>query len=469
MRETEVETGRAALDGETIQVIDPAGGEVIGQIPAGSATSADAAVVVAKRASGDWSRLDPAARAEVLLAAARAVRENADELALMQTSENGKPFAMSRGDVSTAAATLEQFAQLGPLHRGRSLMGSWDAADMMVYEPYGVAALIVPWNDPLGIAAQMLAATLVTGNTVVLKPSEKTPLCTSRLVELIQAPEGVVNLLLGDERAGRPLVAHPDVDLVLHTGSVATGREVAEVCGRALKKAVLELGGNDALIVDAGVDPEWAADEAAAGAFANAGQICTSIERIYVHEELAPVFVSALARKAEAITYGDGRDPQIQMGPLVDGRQRQVVHRHVTEAVTAGARIETGGRIPEGAGFFYPPSVLTQVTGEMAIMQEETFGPVAPVQVVKSFAEGIERANETEYGLAATVLTRSQDNAQQAWRELRAGTVKINAAWGGAPGGAAEPRKASGLGKGYGPGLLDEVTRLKVVHYRPGR
>lgn len=456
-----------ATSDEQIAVVDPATGETVDHIPAGSPSAADAAIDAACKAATGWARTPAGERAAAVKAAAAAVRTHAEELAELQTSENGKPLGMSRGDVETTAATFEQFAELGPLHRGRSLVGDWDAIDAMVHEPYGVAALIVPWNDPLGLASQMLAATLVTGNTVVLKPSERTPLATHRLVQLLDLPAGVVNLLLGDERVGQPLVEHPDVDLVLHTGSIATGRRIAEICGRHLKKAVVELGGKDPLIVDADVDPDWAADQAAASAFANCGQICTAVERIYVHTEVADAFLSALTARADQLQVGDGRDPRTEVGPLVDGAQRDIVHRHVTEAVAAGARVHTGGQVPSGAGFFYPPTVLSQVTDDMAVMREETFGPVAPVSVVGSFAEAIEAANRSEYGLAATALTADQAHAQQAWRELRAGTVKVNDVWGGAPGGAAQPQKSSGLGYGYGPELLDEVTTTKVVHYGP--
>lgn len=459
--------GQSPSDGPRIPVTDPATGETVAEIPAGSAAAADTAVGAARAAAAAWARTPATERAAALRDAARAVRSCAEELAALQTAENGKPMSMSRGDVETAAATFEQFAELGPLHRGRSLVGDWEAMDTMVHEPYGVAALIVPWNDPLGLSAQMLAATLVTGNTVVLKPSERTPLATSRLAELLDLPPGVCTLLLGDARAGEPLVEHPDVDLVLHTGSIATGRRIAETCGRQLKKAVVELGGNDPLIVDDGVDPVWAADQAAQSAFANCGQICTAVERIYVHAGVADAFVDALVERAEALVVGDGREPGVEMGPLVDAGQRDLVHRHVDDAVRAGARVRTGGRIPDGRGFFYPPTVLTGVADDMAVMREETFGPVAPVAAVDSFTAAIEAANGTEYGLAATVLTPSQAHAQEAWRTLRAGTVKINAVWGGAPGGSAQPQKASGLGYGYGPELLDEVTTTKVVHYRP--
>jgi acyl-CoA reductase-like NAD-dependent aldehyde dehydrogenase len=301
---------------------------------------------------------------------------------------------------------------------------------------------------------------------VVLKPSEKTPLSTARLVELMDMPAGVLNLLLGDARAGRALVAHPGVDVVMHTGSVDTGREIAQACARSLKKAVLELGGKDPLIVDAGVDPRWAASQAASGAFANAGQVCTSVERIYVHESIAAEFVAALVDEARSLVVGDGLDPETQIGPLIDVAQREVVHSHVADAVERGARLETGGP-RDGAGFFYEPTVLTGVDDDMQIMQEETFGPVAAVRVVRSFEEGLAAANGTQYGLAASVLTASQEHAQRAARMLDAGTVKVNAVWGGAPGGAAEPRRSSGMGFGYSPELMDELTCTKVVHVEP--
>jgi acyl-CoA reductase-like NAD-dependent aldehyde dehydrogenase len=444
-------------NGGRLAVVDPATDEVLAEIPAGGPAEADGAVAAARKAAPAWAATPAAERAAALRALAATMAEAADELAELQTADNGKPLSMSRGDVEAAIGTLRQYAELGPLHRGRSLMGERDAADLMVAEPYGVAAVIVPWNDPLGIAAGLLGATLVTGNTVVLKPSERAPLALLRVAELLPTPPGVVNLVLGDGRAGAALVEHPDVDLVCHVGSLATGRSIAERCGRLLRRCVLELGGKDPLIVDAGVDPEWAAEQAAQGAFANAGQICTSVERVYVHRAVAEPFLHALVRQAEAT----------ELGPLVDRRHREHVHDHVRQAVEAGAEVRTGGQVPDGPGAFYPPTVLTGVDDAMAVMAEETFGPVAPVRVVDSFAEALALADGTDYGLAATVLTASQANAQEAWRTLRAGTVKVNAVWGGAPGGAAEPHKRSGLGFGYGPELLDAVTTTKVVHYRP--
>ncbi|HEV2818949.1 MAG TPA: aldehyde dehydrogenase family protein [Solirubrobacteraceae bacterium] len=449
---------------DTIPVLDPATGEVLDHIPAGDPGSVDQAVRRARAAHPDWARTPPAQRGAALKAAAARARAHADELAELQTRENGKPLDDSRGGVDACLGAIEQYAELGPLHRGRALQGGWEAADLMIPEPHGVVALLVPWNDPLAIAGQGLAAALVTGNTVVLKPSERTPLATARLVELLDLPAGTLTLLLGDERAGRPLVEHEEVDCVLHTGSTHTGREIAQRCAAQLKKAVVELGGKDPLIVDAGVDPEWAADQAATGAFANAGQICTSVERILCHRDIAQPFLAALTRRASELRMGHGLEAGTQLGPLIDAAQRDLVARHVAEAVDAGARVLAGGAPADGVGFFFPATVLTDVPLDTALMREETFGPVAPVRLVDGFDEAIAAANATGYGLAATVLTTDQGHAQRAWRELHAGTVKVNAVFGGAPGGAAHPRRASGLGLGYGPELLDELTQVKVVH-----
>jgi acyl-CoA reductase-like NAD-dependent aldehyde dehydrogenase len=447
-----------------LDVLDPATGEVVGRIPTGSPAAADAAVRAARAAQPAWARTAPAERGALLKAAARRLRDHAGELAELQTREGGKPLGDSLGGVEAGIGAIEQYAELGPLHRGRALQGGWDAADLMVREPRGVVALLVPWNDPVAIACGQIAAALVAGNAVVFKPSEKTPLSGARLVELLDLPRGVLQLLHGDARAGRPLAAHPRVDLVVHTGSVQTGREVAAACAGRLGKALLELGGKDAMVVDGGVDPAWAAEQAAIGAFANAGQICTSVERIYVHRDVAAPFLDALVRRAEALRVGPGMDPETEMGPLVDAGQREWVHGHVEDAVRRGAELRAGGRVPEGPGCFYPPTVVVGPPGDAPVMAEETFGPVAAVRVVDSFAAGLAEANDGEHGLAAVVLTPSQANAQRAWRELEVGTVKVNAVFGGAPGGAAEPRRASGLGFGYGPELRDEMTHTKVVH-----
>jgi acyl-CoA reductase-like NAD-dependent aldehyde dehydrogenase len=269
----------------------------------------------------------------------------------------------------------------------------------------------------------------------------------------------VLEILDGDGAVGARLTAAEDVDVVAHVGSSATGRAIARTCAERGAKAVLENGGNDALIVDAGVDPQWAAEQAAVGAFANAGQICVSVERIYAHQSVAAEFTEALVEQARQWTE--------RIGPLVDDRQRDVVHQHVSDAVSAGADVLIGGEPAPGPGSFYPPTVLTGCTPDMLVLREETFGPVAPVRVVPDFDTALAEASADRYGLAATVLTPDMAHAQTAWRTLPVGTVKINAVFGGAPGGASEPRRASGSGFGFGPELLDEMTAMKVVHWSP--
>jgi len=455
---------------ETIEILDPSTGESVGTIAAGDAAQVDAAVAGARAAQEGWAATPAGERAAALHRVAARVREQAEELAARNCRESGKLLGDARGGVDAGAGAIDQYAELGPLHRGRSLQGARGSFDAMRHEPRGVVAAIVPWNDPVAIAAQGLAAALVAGNTVVFKPSERTPFCSELLFELFAAelPEGVVQLVHGDARAGRPLVAHPGVDAVLHTGSASTGREIAQECARRGAKAILELGGNDPLIVDADVDPAWAAAQAAAGAFANAGQICVSVERVYVHDAVAEPFVRALTERARALRSGPAADDGVQLGPLVDVRARDGVHAQVADALDKGARATCGASVPDGPGAFYPATVLVDVHDELTVMREETFGPVAPVRTVASFDEALRLAGDSPYGLAATVLTCSQEHAARACDALRAGTVKVNAVFGGAPGGAAHPRGISGQGLGYGPELLDELTVTKVVHLEPG-
>jgi acyl-CoA reductase-like NAD-dependent aldehyde dehydrogenase len=448
-----------------IAVTDPADGCEVAVAPVAGAEDVAAAVKAARAAAADWARTPAAERAAAVSAAADALAAHADDLARLTTREMGKPLADAAGGVRAGIATLRQYAELGPLHRGRTLNGGLDATDLMVYEPRGVVAAITPWNDPVAVSCGLLGAALVTGNTVVYKPSERATAAGWLLGRLLagQLPSGVLGTLLGAGDVGAALVEQP-VDLVAHVGSTATGQAIARACAGSPTKVVLENGGNDPLLVDAGVDPGWAAEQAALGAFANAGQICVAVERIYVHQDLADAFLDALVERARALRMGPGLDPRTELGPLVDRRMREHVHRHVEQAVAGGARLLSGGRVPDGPGSFYPPTVLVGCTESMAVMREETFGPVAPVAVVASFEEGLQRAAQGDYGLAATVLTRDMRHAQRAWRDLPAGTIKINNVFGGAPGGAAHPRRSSGHGYGYGPELLDEMTYTKVVH-----
>jgi acyl-CoA reductase-like NAD-dependent aldehyde dehydrogenase len=454
---------------ETIRLHNPSTGEFLADVPAGSAKDAAAAVAAARAARDAWARTSPGERAGALKAAARRLRDAVDELTVLQSLECGKPPDGSRGGVLAGIETIEQYAELGPLHRGQSLQGNWNSTDLMVFEPRGVAAVLTPWNDPIAICAQLVAAALVAGNPVVFSPSERTPLCGIRFAEIVadELPPGVLNLVLGDARVGRPLVENPDVALVLHIGSSITGRQIAAACAATGAHAVLEGGGKDPCIVDGDVDPAWAAEQAALGAFANTGQICTSVERIYVHRDIAEPFVTALVAEAGKQVLGNALEPSTTMGPMVDDAQRALVDRHVREAAAAGAEVRCGGHVPEGPGSFYPPTVLVGCTPGMAVMRDETFGPVAAVAVVDSFAHALAAASVSGFGLAGTVLTADLTHAQEAWRSLPVGTVKINAVFGGAPGGSATPGPGSGQGFGYGPELLDECTRVKVVHLEP--
>ena len=444
-----------------ISVLDPRTGDKVTQVPITEPADCDNAVRRAADAAAAWARTSPAERADAIAAAAADVRAAADELAELNERETGKLRDDARGGVDAAVGTLLQYAQLGPLHRGRSLQGGWSATDLMVPQPRGVVAVLTPWNDPVAVAAGLLGAALVTGNTVVHKPSERCPRTGRRFAELLAArlPAGVLEIVDGDGTVGARLAEAERVDVVAHVGSSATGREIARACVERGAKALLENGGNDALIVDADVDPRWAASQVALGAFANAGQICVSVERVYVVQPIAEPFVDALVD--EAASWAD------RIGPLVDERHRDHVHSHVEDAVRRGAHVLAGGEPRPGPGSFYPPTVLTDCTPDMLVLREETFGPIAPVRMVPDFAAALKEAADDRFGLAATVLTGDMAHAQEAWRSLPVGTVKINDVFGGAPGGASEPRRASGTGFGFGPELLDEMTTMKVVHWSP--
>jgi succinate-semialdehyde dehydrogenase/glutarate-semialdehyde dehydrogenase len=405
-----------------LAVLDPATGEAIGYIAAGGAPEAHDAVRAARAAAGAWAGTQPGARGSLLKAATRRLRECARELAELQTREAGTPLAASLGGVEAGIAAVEAYAELGPLERSRSSRG-----DLVLREPRGVVAILMPWSDPLAATLGPLAAALVAGNAVVLKPSQKAPLAAQRVADLLDLG-GILQVLHGDERAARPLVTHHGVDLVMRPGEEAAGSHLA--------------------ILDAGVEPAAAAAEVAASAFAGAGQSCGSLERVCVHHSLAEPFLEALVAHARALKVGPGLDAGTEVGPLIDDDHRVWVHRQVQDAVYGGAELPAGGEPLPGRGFFFPPTVLVNAPGDALVNCGETRGPVVSVRVTDSFDAALHTASRI--GLAS-VLTPSHPNAQRAWRTLPARTVSVNSIFSAPPPGAE-------------PELLNAVTRTKVVH-----
>lgn len=450
--------------GPTLPRVDPSTGEPCGDVPVATATEVEHAVAAARAAAKSWGLTSAEERADALRRGAARLEARRERVAEWNSIEMGRPPEAALAGVDAAVATVRQFAELGPLHRGRSLLGDAGSVDQMRHVPRGVAACITPWNDPVAIALQGVAANLAVGNCVVCKPSERASFSVALALQSFDhLPPGVLGLVLGDASTGQHLVGD-DVDVVVFTGSARAGRDVRSTCAESMTHSVLELGGNDALVVDADVDPRWAAGQAALGSFANSGQICVAVERIYCHRAVADEFLAELVRLADELGRTEPTADAGRIGPLVDRVHRTQVHEHVLDAISLGATRLAGGEIPDGPGAFYPPTVLADVPAGARVLREETFGPVAPVMLVDDFDEAIGRAADSEYGLAATVLTGDLGHAVRAHAELPVGTVKVNSIFGGAPGGAAHPHGASGDALGYGPELLDELTRVRVLH-----
>ncbi|GAB3547032.1 aldehyde dehydrogenase family protein [Arthrobacter tumbae] len=458
--------GSAAAQDSILTICDPRDGSEVGTLESAGREQVALAVQLARAVSPEWAATAPAERATMVRAAAGALRAGADRLADLNSRETGRPRGEAHAGIEAGASTLEQYAELGPLHRGHSLRGSALASDYTVTEPRGVAVLLTPWNDPVAVAAGLLGAALVTGNTVLHKPSERCPHLGQLLGELLSPcfPAGVLTTLTGGPDVGSMLTSEDGVDVYAHVGSSATGARIARAAVLTGAHVLRENGGNDPLLIDDDVDPAWAAEQAAIGAFSNSGQICTAVERIYVVDAIADDFCAAL------ITEARRRNESGTIAPLVDRRLRDAVHTQVQAAVDEGAETAEGGAIPDGPGTHYPATVLLNCSDRMDVMTEETFGPVAPVVRVGSFDEGLNLAAAGRYGLAANVLTARIAHAQKAVAAFPVGTVKVNAVFGGAPGGSAQPRGESGQGFGYGPELLDEFSTVKVVHIEaPGK
>lgn len=451
-----------------LDVVDPATEQVVAHLPEGSPDDVDRAVAAAERAQPAWAALPVEERVNRIQAWAEAIAAHADELAALECQEMGKPTGIGRTFIDAAVAALTCSATDALHYRFEDTIDGPDGGrTRIIRHPLGVTAAITPWNFPVTMAVAPLGPLLAAGNTIVVKPSERSPLSTTRAFELLDLPPGVINLVLGDHHAGAPLAAHDRVQLVHFTGSVETGRAVAAEAGGRLHRTIAELGGKDPVIVDADVDPVATAEAVAFGAFVNSGQICTSMERIYVHRDVAEDFVDALVESAENFTVGDGRTEGVMVGPLVDERQHDIVRRHVEDAVSKGATVRTGGTSPDRVGYFYPPTVLTDVDASMLVMTEETFGPVAPVVIVDSFEEGLAHAADSRFGLAATLYTHNQEHMDAAAHRIPSGVIWINQWQGGGPERVYEPAGISGMGATGADAAYDAATRPASVHIAP--
>lgn len=447
-----------------LEITDPATGILVGRHRMASAVEVRDAVRRARAAYPHWRGLSPAERSAALADAADALRARAGELAELIHRETGEPMAATRAELASAAATLDRTAVLGRLHRGptpRDTIDPNDELDFRVTEPRGVAAVITPWHRPLALAARLIGAALVTGNTVVHKPSERCPQLGVRFGEIAGGclPRGVLTTVVGDGRGGALLAADPDVDVVAHAGSGTTAQAIAMAAALTGAQVIAEPAGRQALLIDADVDPDWAAQQAAAAAFTTGGR-----QRIYLHRAVAGPFLDALAAQAHALNAAH------ELPPLADRRLRDVLAARVDQAVTAGAHRLAGGLVPPGPGAFYPATVLGDCTPAMEVMAGDAAGPVAPTMVTDTFDDALVAAASGGPEAAATVLTGDLDHARRAIVELPARTLTMDS--GHDPGSAARASDgwvggagAGDDGLGYGRGLLDEFTRVKVVRW----
>jgi phenylacetaldehyde dehydrogenase len=463
-----------AQSGKMFDVINPATGQVIAKAAAGDASDIDLAVKAARKAfeSGPWPSMPPSGRAKLLWKLADAFESAGEDIAVLETLDNGMPFSMSRFIAMNGVADcLRYFAGWAGKINGETPTIS--APNHHVYtlrEPVGVVGAITPWNVPLMMAVAKIAPALAVGCTVVLKPAELTPLTAIRLGQLIQQvgfPPGVVNIVTGfGDPAGKALVDHPDVDKISFTGSTVVGKSIVAAAAGNLKRVALELGGKSPVIVFADADIERATASAADGIFRNAGQICVAGSRLYVHKKVFDKVVGGIVERAKNLKVGPGMDADTQMGPLVSQKQLDRVSGYVDSGREQGAEIVVGGKRVEGrAGYFMQPTVLAQTNRDMRVVREEIFGPVVCAMPIDD--EDLERiartANETDYGLSSNIWTRDISVAHKLAKKIRAGTVRIN---GGAGLDYALPfggYKQSGWGRENGREGAEAYTEVKSV------
>ena len=458
----------AAASGATLPTVNPATGRELTRFAAAEAEDIDLAVRNADAAGAPWRAVAPAERGRILLSVARLLRERIEELAEIETLDNGKPLTQSLFDVETAARYFEYYAGLADKLHGETIPLGEGYVSYTRQEPFGVVGVIVPWNAPLQQAARSIAPALVTANTVVAKPAEDTPLSCLLLAEIAAeagVTPGVFNAAAGlGEVAGAAIVDHPLVRKVAFTGSVETGRRVAQAGGRRLIPLTLELGGKSANIVFEDADLDAAVAGALVAIVFNAGQVCSAGSRLLVHERIHDAFVARLREAAATVTVGDGMsDPP--MGPLTTAVQRDKVLAYLRDAAAGGATFAVGSAdvAPAGGGFFVGLTILTGVTPDMPVAREEVFGPVLAVLRFSDDEDAIRIANGTEYGLVAGIWTTDVSRAHSVAARLDAGQVYVNQYFAGGVETPFGGTKASGYGREKGVEAVRHYTQTKTV------
>jgi len=466
-----------------ISSVNPSTGALLRDFECASESEVLEAVARARAAQRAWADIGIRRRIGVLHEFRRGLHEKKSEIASAISQEAGKPVAEALTTEVLVVLDAARFL-IDNAHRllrdeflPHGNLATKLKTGRLVREPLGVVGIISPWNYPFSIPATETLAALVAGNAVVLKPSELTSLVALELASLLQAagvPEDVFQVVLGDGATGAALIhardeagrAETGIDKLVFTGSVATGRRIAVAAAEGLLPVVLELGGKDPMLVLDDADVDVASSGAIWGAFVNAGQTCLSVERCYVHRNLYEAFLSACVEKTKKLRVGPGNVPETEVGPMIHERQLRIVEAHVADALARGARVLAGGgRLPELGKNFYQPTVLADVTHEMRIMREETFGPVLPVMAFDSDDEAVRLGNDSEFGLAASVWTRDRQRGERLARRIQAGTVMVNdvvSCFGisEAPHGGV---KSSGVGRAHGRFGLEEMVRLKYV------
>ena len=455
--------------GKTFPVENPFNQKIISHVPDSDIHDVNEAVSAAKLAYSDWHKMSASERRDLMKELANKSRENANELAKTISMEMGKPFPEAIDEIDTVADFLEYYGELARDEVGR-IVAPVDRNTMSLvwYESIGVIGCIIPWNYPLALMGWKLAPALAAGNTMVMKPSEITPLSILHWCSVVDSilPSGVINVITGyGQSAGEPIVKHPDVPVVTFTGSVATGKKIAKFAAENLKKVSLELGGKDPMIICDDADIEIAAQGASWGGFVNAGQVCTSIERVYVFENVMDQFTEAIIEEAKKVVLGDPLKKDTHIGPMASKLQQEKAIEKVNQAIKDGARLLTGGSVPENldTGYFYQPTVLDNIKPNMEIITEEAFSPVLPIQKVSSIEEAIQWSNDSVYGLGCSIFTNDIDRALTAADDIKSGTVCINsplmeniaAPFGG--------MKQSGIGREHGKEALDEFREAKHI------